>query len=170
MQELVLGFDKCKRMLGPMGVSPKSCASGVQREMFSQRFFAGLDHTPKHGVSPHPAIVVSPEQKTDPTDLDVTTQIPCGHYFNPDIHPAFSKGTLLGTPNREPQEYSRYRIGIYLPGSLYSILFLLYSWGSLFGVPIRVPSFSEDVSRAAVWMNNMAPREQGEDQLFCFRV
>ena len=39
----------------------------------------------------------------------------------------------------EPQEYSRYIIGIYLPGSLYSIIFLLYSWGSLFGVPRRVP-------------------------------
>ena len=38
-----------------------------------------------------------------------------------------NKGTLLGTPNREPQEYSRYIIGIYLPGSLYSIIFLLYS-------------------------------------------
>ena len=49
------------------------------------------------------------------------------------------KGTLLGTPNREPQEYSRYIIAIYLPGSLYSIIFLLYSWGSLFGVPSRVP-------------------------------
>ena len=50
-----------------------------------------------------------------------------------------NKGTLLGTPNREAQEYSRYRIGIYLPGSLYSIMFLLYCWGSLFGVPSRVP-------------------------------
>ena len=50
-----------------------------------------------------------------------------------------SKGTLLGTPNREPQEYSRYIIGIYLPESLYSIIFLPYSWGSLFGVPSRVP-------------------------------
>ena len=49
------------------------------------------------------------------------------------------KGTLLGTPNWEPQEYSRYIIGIYLPGSLYSIVFLLYSWGSQFGVPSRVP-------------------------------
>ena len=49
------------------------------------------------------------------------------------------KGTLLGTPNREPQEYSRNIIGRYLPGSLYSIIFLLYSWGSLFGVPSRVP-------------------------------
>ena len=51
----------------------------------------------------------------------------------------FYKGTLLGTPNREPQEYSRSIIGIYLPGSSYSTKFLLYSWGSLFGVPIRVP-------------------------------
>ena len=49
------------------------------------------------------------------------------------------KGTLLGTPNREPQEYSRNIIGMYLPGSLCSIIFLLYSWGSLFGVPNRVP-------------------------------
>ena len=53
--------------------------------------------------------------------------------------PTIDKGTLLGTPNREPQEYSRYIIGMYLPGSLYSIIFLLYSWGSLFGVPSRVP-------------------------------
>ena len=48
-------------------------------------------------------------------------------------------GTLMGTPNREPQEYSRNIIGIYLPGSLYSILFLLHSWGFLFGVPKLVP-------------------------------
>ena len=47
------------------------------------------------------------------------------------------KGTLLGTPNRGPQEYGRNVIGTYLPGSLYSTIFLLYSWGSLFGVPIR---------------------------------
>ena len=32
------------------------------------------------------------------------------------------KGTLLGTPNREPQEYSRNIMGIYLPGSVYSII------------------------------------------------
>ena len=44
----------------------------------------------------------------------------------------------MGTPNREPQEYSRNIIGIHLPGSLYSIIFLLYSLGSLFGVPITV--------------------------------
>ena len=50
-----------------------------------------------------------------------------------------NKWTLLGAPNREPQEYSRYIIGIYLPGSLSSIIFVLYSCGSLFGVPSRVP-------------------------------
>ena len=50
-----------------------------------------------------------------------------------------SKETLMGTSNRQPQEYSRNIIGIYLPGSLYTIIFLLYSWGSLFGVPIKVP-------------------------------
>ena len=62
------------------------------------------------------------------------------------------KGTLLGTPNREPQEYSRYIIGIYLPGSLYSIIFLLYSWGSLFGVPSRVPLiFALIMARLTVW-------------------
>ena len=47
----------------------------------------------------------------------------------------------MGTPNREPQESSRNIIGIYLPGSFYSIIFLLYSWGSLFGVPNEVPLY-----------------------------
>ena len=50
---------------------------------------------------------------------------------------AIGHGTLLGIPNREPQEYSRNKKGIYLPGSLPSIIFLLYSWGSLFGVPSK---------------------------------
>ena len=49
----------------------------------------------------------------------------------------YNKGTLMGTPKREPQEYSRNTIGIYLPGSL----LLLYSWGSLFGVPIKFPLY-----------------------------
>ena len=49
------------------------------------------------------------------------------------------KGTLMGTPNREPLEYSRNIVGMYLLGSSYSIIFLLYSWGSLFGVPIKSP-------------------------------
>ena len=54
----------------------------------------------------------------------------------------------MGTPNTEPQECSRIIIGIYLPGSLYSIIFLLRSWGSLFGVPIKVPVYPVDHSRA----------------------
>ena len=58
-----------------------------------------------------------------------------------------AKGTLLGTPNREPQEYSRYMIGICLPESLYSIIFLLHSWGSLFGVPSRVPLIALQLTR-----------------------
>ena len=49
------------------------------------------------------------------------------------------KGIILGTPKREPQEYGRNIIGIYLPGSLYSMIFLLYSRGSLFGVAIEIP-------------------------------
>ena len=52
-----------------------------------------------------------------------------------------NEGTLLGTPNREPQEYRRNMIQeyVYLPVSLYSIIYLLYYWGSLFGVPSKVP-------------------------------
>ena len=66
------------------------------------------------------------------------------------------KGTLLGTPNREPQEYSRYITGIYLPGSLYSMIFLLYSWGSLSGVPSRVPlvlatGIMENKTETTIW-------------------
>ena len=55
----------------------------------------------------------------------------------PRLDASANKRTLLGTPNREPQEYSRNRVGFYLPGYLYSTRFILYSWGSLFGVPIR---------------------------------
>ena len=47
----------------------------------------------------------------------------------------------MGTPNREPQEYSTNIIGIYLPGSSYSFIFLPYSSGSMFGVHIKVPLF-----------------------------
>ena len=49
------------------------------------------------------------------------------------------KGTLLGTPNREPQEYSRNIMEYKDPGWYIPIIYLLYSWGSLFGVPSRVP-------------------------------
>ena len=45
----------------------------------------------------------------------------------------------MGIPRREPQEYSGNIVAMYLPGSLHSIIFLLYSWGSLSGVPIKVP-------------------------------
>ena len=49
------------------------------------------------------------------------------------------KGTLLGTPNREPQEYSRNIMEYKDPDRYIDIIYLLYSWGSLFGVPSRVP-------------------------------
>ena len=42
----------------------------------------------------------------------------------------------MGTPNREPQEYSKNIIEIKDPGGYIPIIFLLYSWDSLFGVPI----------------------------------
>ena len=49
------------------------------------------------------------------------------------------KGTLLGTPNREPQEYSRNIMEYKDPGRYIPIIYLLYSWGSRFGVPSKVP-------------------------------
>ena len=45
----------------------------------------------------------------------------------------------MGTPNREPQEYSRNMMEYEDPGKYIPIIFLLYSWGSLFGGPIKVP-------------------------------
>ena len=49
---------------------------------------------------------------------------------------------LMVTPNREPQEYSRNVLEHKDPGNPYiPIIFLLYSWGSLFGVPIKVPLY-----------------------------
>ena len=54
-------------------------------------------------------------------------------------HGALIKGTLLGTPNREPQEYSRNIVEYKDPGRYIPIIYLLYSWGSRFGVPSRVP-------------------------------
>ena len=47
----------------------------------------------------------------------------------------------MGTPNREPQEYSMNVIEYKDPGRYIPIIFLLYSCCSLFGVPIRVPLF-----------------------------
>ena len=49
------------------------------------------------------------------------------------------KGTLMGTPNTEPQEYSRSRMECRDPGRYIPSRFPLYSWGSLFGVSIEVP-------------------------------
>ena len=49
------------------------------------------------------------------------------------------KGTLMGTPNREPPEYSRNIIEYKGLGGYISIIFLVYPWGSLFGVPSKVP-------------------------------
>ena len=48
-----------------------------------------------------------------------------------------NKGTLVGTPNREPQEYSRNIIEYEDPDRYIPIIFLLYSWGSLFGFPLK---------------------------------
>ena len=55
------------------------------------------------------------------------------------------KGTLLGTPNREPQEYSRNIMEYKDPGRNIPIIYLLYSWGSRFGVPSRVPLHQGEV-------------------------
>ena len=44
------------------------------------------------------------------------------------------KGTLLGTPNREPQEYSSNILEYKDPARYVPIIFLLYSW-----VPNKVP-------------------------------
>ena len=45
----------------------------------------------------------------------------------------------MGTPNREPQEYSRNIIEYKDPSRYIPSIFLLHSWGFLFGVPIKVP-------------------------------
>ena len=54
-----------------------------------------------------------------------------------------NKGTLLGTPNREPSEYSRNIMEYKDPGRHIPIIHLLYSWGSRFGVPSSVPLLKE---------------------------
>ena len=45
----------------------------------------------------------------------------------------------MGTPNQKAQEYSRNIVGCKDPGRYMPLIFLLNSWGSLFGVPSRVP-------------------------------
>ena len=49
----------------------------------------------------------------------------------------------MGTSNRKPQEYSRNIIEDKDPGRYIPIICLLDSWGSLFGVPSKVPSYLE---------------------------
>ena len=44
----------------------------------------------------------------------------------------------MGTPNREPKEYNRNIMEYKDPGRYIPSIFLLYSWGSLFGVPNKV--------------------------------
>ena len=61
----------------------------------------------------------------------------CSTLFMFSMHKV-SKGTLLGTPNREPLEYSRNIMEYKDPGRYIPIIYLLYSWGSRFGVPRRV--------------------------------
>ena len=50
-----------------------------------------------------------------------------------------NKGTSLGPPSREAQEYNRNIIEYKDPGRYTPIIFLPYSWGSLFGVPNQFP-------------------------------
>ena len=42
---------------------------------------------------------------------------------------SLAPGTLLGTPNRAPQEYNRNIMEYKGPGRYIPIIFLLYSWG-----------------------------------------
>ena len=58
------------------------------------------------------------------------------------------KGTLLETPNREPQEYSRNIMEYKDPGRYIPIIYLLYSGGSRLGVPSRVPAVVEECLHA----------------------
>ena len=50
-----------------------------------------------------------------------------------------SEGTLMGTPNRQPQDYRREYHRDIPTWVLIPVVFLLQSWGSLFGVPIEAP-------------------------------
>ena len=67
---------------------------------------------------------------------------------------ASNKGTLLGAPNREPQEYSRNIMEYKDPGRYIPIIFLLYSWGSLFGIPSRVP-LSNALNHELYWHKHL---------------
>ena len=52
----------------------------------------------------------------------------------------------VGTPNRESQEYSRNILGMYLPGSLHSTIFPLFSWGSVLGFPAKSLQFKVEAA------------------------
>ena len=49
----------------------------------------------------------------------------------------YNKGAVLGTPKREPQEYRRNIMEHKDHGRYIPVIFLPYSWGSLFGVPSK---------------------------------
>ena len=53
----------------------------------------------------------------------------------------------MGTPNREPQEYSRNVVDCKDLGRYIPITFLLHSWGYLFGVPSKVPLNRVDLAK-----------------------
>ena len=56
----------------------------------------------------------------------------------------WGRRALMGTPNMEPQEHSRNIIEHKDPGGYILIIFLLFSWGSLFGLPSKVPLWGGD--------------------------
>ena len=77
-----------------------------------------------------------------------------------------TKGTLLGTPNREPQEYSRNIMEYKDPGRYIPVIYLLYSWGSRFGVPSRVP-----LTTATAHFSHFMPQAvKPTDQKSCAKV
>ena len=55
------------------------------------------------------------------------------------LHCGLGFRVVMDTPNRELQEYSRNIKEYKDPGRYIPIFFLLYSLGSLFGVPSKVP-------------------------------
>ena len=71
---------------------------------------------------------------------------------------AYFKGTILGTPNREPQEHSRNIMEYKDPGRYIPIMYLLNSWGSQFGVPnSRVPLDFWDFGFLTGWWRTLKP-------------
>ena len=69
------------------------------------------------------------------------------------------KGLYWEPQTKNKNIYSINIIGIYLPESLSSIIFLLYSWGSWFGVPSKVLSYvSPGSPRAGPLFEKPPPR------------